>query len=462
MSESGSPAGATRSRAVWIVLLSALAVRALVPLLSAAIVGEPRVFHAPDSAGYMDLAQELAAHGRFERSGAPEVIRTPGYPLLLVPGALTGFMEGVAIALQVMLGGLTTWLVYRISLHLFEHPTSALVSAYLYAFEPLSVVYASKVLTETLFTCLIVGFLHGLLRYLKTTRSAHLIGAAGALVGSVYVRPISYFLPMLVAAGLLLRALRRGPERNRRLAHGALFFALSLTLVGLWQVRNAVQAGYSGFSAISDVNLYYYQGASVLAAVREVPFAKVQEELGYPDDEVYRNAHPELRDRPRGETYRAMGREGLRTLAQHPFTYAKVHVKGMVRTLADPGAIEYLKLFRLYPASGGLLGVAVDQGLLGAVAHLLREQPIAFWSTLALGLVVAAGMGLALASVIRRPVRSNPLALALLLVGAYFLLMCGGPQAEGRFRHPLMPVVCIFAGERLAALIAKWRGRGGG
>ena len=38
-----------------------------------------------------------------------------------------------------------------------------------------------------------------------------------------------------------------------------------MSLIGIWQVRNRIETGYSGFSTVFDKSLYYAQAASVLA-----------------------------------------------------------------------------------------------------------------------------------------------------------------------------------------------------
>ena len=451
------PAGkAKRGRAIWYVLAAALAIRMLVPVLAAAVAADP-VVDPPDTSAYKTLAEVLAGTGRFERGGRAEIIRTPGYPLLLVPGVMLGGVELVTIPLQIVLSCLTVYLVYRVALLLFGDGRAAVLCALLYALEPLSVVYASKLLTETLFTFAIMVFLYCLARYLKGGMLRDLLVSAAALAASVYVRPISYFLPALVAAGLLVRALRRRAEggsgaaplgrgRRRLLAHTAAFLALSTALLAPWQVRNAASTGYGGFSAIADVNLYFYQAASVRAAQRGRPFYEVQAEMGHRDEAAYFRSHPDQREWSRGRRYRHMRLAGAATLFRHPATYLKIHVKGVLRTLLDPGAFEYLKLFGLYPRSGGLLGVVVDRGIVGAMGVLLRERPLVFWSNLALGLVLAGYLLFAAVALFAKGLWRMPGVGAVLLTALYLLISSGGPQALGRFRHPVMPVVCLFAG----------------
>ena len=430
--------------AVGLLVTAALTIRIVLVVGVLASGAGPDAFHAPDTDSYLRDAQELLSTGTFGPPGDPDIVRTPGYPLLLLPGVSAGSPEVVTIVLQILLSGLTVLLVYDLGRLLAGDRRIALLAAGLYAVEPLSILYTSLLLTETLFTFLIVGALDLLVRFQLSSRWRDAVWAAVALAASAYVRPVSYFLPLWLGGLLLVMALRPGPQRKRRLAQVILFGATAMLLVGAWQLRNVAVAGFPGFSAIEDINLYFYNGASVLAAEKGLPYYRVQEQIGYLDRELYLEQHPEQVGWSDAERYRSMGRAGLRILRSHPGEYAFIHLEGVLRTLMDPGAVDYLRLLRLYPVQGGLLGEAVDKGILATVMGLAQKRPLAFWSTAALGILLGAYYLLALVGLVSR--RFFLSATALLLAAAiYFVLISGGPASLSRFRHPVMPIVCLFA-----------------
>jgi len=457
MTAGDPPKRSRRAAAIWIVLAVAFAARATILVLAGIATADPRVHHSPDTKAYVALAEELHASARFQRGGEPEIVRTPGYPLLLLPGIALGKLEATTVALQIVLSCLTVYLVYRICLALFGRTAVALLGAALYALEPLSIIYSSILLTETLFTFTTALFLYCLVGYLKGGGPLGLVVAAVALAASAYVRPVSYFLPLVVGLGLLVRAAFTRPIRRRLFVHAGVFFAVAMGLVAAWQVRNAALTGYGGFSAIADANLYFYQAASVLAADEDSSYYEMQKRMGYRDEEVYLREHPEQANWTRAQRYRHMGRKGREILIRHPMTYAKIHVKGMARALLDPGAFEYLKLFKAYPQSGGLLGVVVDKGVVSAARTLYDEQPRVFWSNLGLGVVLGVYLLFGAISLFFRSVRKHTGAVACALVALYFLVLSGGPHALGRFRHPIMPVICILAAAGMAGLTRRFR-----
>lgn len=440
---------------IWYVLLAAFVVRVLVPLLALIITKDNSVFHSRDTISYIRPAMELLSSGQFASNGIPEIVRTPGHPLFLIPGILLNKTELVTIALQIVLSCLTVYLIFRIALILFDRVELAVLCALMYVIEPLSILYTSKLLTETLFTCLIIFFLYYLLMYIKNRSLNQLLISAIALAASVYVRPISYYLPLFITVVLLIWILTTMPKKSILLIHTCLFFFVSMGLIGLWQIRNKAETGYTGFSAITDINLYFYQGASVIAVRQGVPYYEMQNKMGYRDKEVYFLNHPEQRLWNQSKRYQYMRKEGIRILRNDPFLYSKIHLKGIIRTLLDPGAIEYLKLYKLYPESGGLLGIIVDKGLAKTVITLIKEKPIVFWINLLLGMLLALYFLFGVTALLSKNFIYDMPIITLLCVGIYFLIFSGGPNSLNRFRHPIMPFLCILAGHGLSLLFGK-------
>ena len=149
--------------------------------------------HQNDTADYILPAESLLEDGRFETNTAPEFFRTPGYPILLIPGLVLGHVELVTYGLQLLLSLATIWLVYKIALELLGNPTAALGGALLMAVEPLSILYTSLLLSETLFTFLFVLFLRHLLR-VPAPRFNLRSRLRRLAVGGGHVRPGSYAL----------------------------------------------------------------------------------------------------------------------------------------------------------------------------------------------------------------------------------------------------------------------------
>jgi hypothetical protein len=60
-------------------------------------------FHFRDTIEYLAPARELLSYGTFTVDKIADIIRTPGYPLLLTIGLCVGKVEIVTILLQILL-----------------------------------------------------------------------------------------------------------------------------------------------------------------------------------------------------------------------------------------------------------------------------------------------------------------------------------------------------------------------
>jgi 4-amino-4-deoxy-L-arabinose transferase-like glycosyltransferase len=424
------------------ILVFAVVVRASVVLSAWWITGGVKAFHSLDTEGYVAPARELLTHGTFTVHGQPELIRTPGYPLLLAIGIILGHLEGVTIAIQIVISALTVAGVYVLVDRLVDDNRTALLAAALYSIEPLSILYSAMLLTETFFTGVLVW---GLVLAVVRARGgsvASLMAGSALLAATAYIRPAGYFLPFCVLGILALHALlkhRWSQWRPLLLATGAAALVLAP-----WQLRNRA-LGYAGMSAITAEYMYFYNAAALRAASSGASFAAVQTEMGYGNDSVYLALHPEQRAWSPGERYRFMAAQGSREVTQNIPRYSRIYLAGLARVLFDPGAIDLLKLYGLYPTSGGLLSLIVTAGLINGLTHLLQSHPLAIALLILLGLVLATSYVLAIRGLAGRLHLKDP-AVALLLASAVYLVaIAGGPAGLNRFRHPVMPIICAFA-----------------
>ena len=432
---------------IYFILGFAGFLRAILPIVAYLHSRDTRIFYVPDTGTYVAPAQEIITHHRFFTNGAPEIVRTPGYSFLLIPDLLLNHLPLLTIALQVLLSCFTVYMVYRTAQLLFTSERIAIAAAALYAIEPLSILYTGLIVTETLFTSLVMLWLYFLLRYLVGPTRRDLIFSGIFLAASVYVRPVGYFLPVIIAVGLLAW-IHTGAQRNKQLllVDVAAFLFVSMGLTGLWQVRNGEETGYFGFSALMPIETYFDKAGSVLATQQRISYYEMRERLGFSDERVYFALHPEQKTWSTKQRLEYMDRQSRDILLGSPLTYARIHFEGVARIMLDPGAIDYLRLFGLYPKVGGMLGIVVDAGLPQTIKLLFVKRPLVFWSSV---LMTPLQLLLLLSACLifySRWLLSQPQIIAAMGVAAYFVIVSGGPGAVYRYRHPVMPIVCVFAG----------------
>ena len=436
------------------VLALAFAIRVSVFAVALLCAKDFAVFHLKDTGTYLQPAAELLATGTFSTNGVPEIMRTPGYPLLLAIGLKLGHVEGVTILLQILLSCLTCYLVYSITKQVFEQESAAVCAAFLFSIEPLSVLHSCLLLSDTLFVFFLVAALERLIRACQQGQLRHWLLSGLALAAAVYTRPVGYFLPLGLMFVLLTWAIVK--KERKLLLNTALFCLMTMSLIGFWQVRNTLATGYAGFSTTSEIVLYFYHSGAVKAQQQGVPFYQVVEQLGYYDSDIYFRHHPEQQTWLPAQRYAYLRSEGVKSLLQTPGLYAQIYGRGILVMLLDPGVVEYLKLFQQYRKSDRVLNVMAQQGMMGAAQRVVSENPsLIFWGGL-LGLLLLSFYLFSFIGLSSTTLRTNlPLGL-LLSTCFYFILVSGGIVAVSRFRAPLMPFMSVFAGQGLIVLLA-WR-----
>lgn len=406
-------------------------------------------FHALDTPSYILPALELARDFSFSIDGVPNIYRTPGYSLCLVPGVALGQVELWAVFLHLLWAAATALGVYRLADGLFRRPGAALAAALLYAIDPLSIFHTCQVTSETAFTGLLVWCLERLAAWLRRREDLRPLAAAGLLLAAAtLVRPVSLYLPYALAAFLATACLPRESARGRLLLRLALFVALAAGPVLAWQLRNFLATGYGGVSSVVAVNAYYFQAAAVKARLEGRPMVAARMAMGY-ERELRLTEHPRERTVDQAEHFRDLQRQAGEILRAHWPLYLKIHFAGLLKVLTNPGASGYLVIYNRYAEVEAVAGVYPEGGALQAAREFRRMRPAFLLSNLALGLLLVS-LYLAALRGVARSWREWSAGLSLLvLVAAYFTAVSGGANAVSRFRHPIMPILCVFAGAGL-------------
>jgi 4-amino-4-deoxy-L-arabinose transferase-like glycosyltransferase len=433
---------------LWYVILAALIIRAFIPLYAEVVSDDPDVFYEIYSYQYLEPAQNLIKSGQFTTNTAPEIYRPPGYSILLIPGILLNHVPLVTIVIQLLLSCLTVYLVFEIAIILFGRAEIAILCAAIYATDPLSVIFSSLIMPETFSTFALTLFLLFLFRYLHEESVFQLCLAAIALATTVYIQAIAYFLPAWIASFLAFSAMHK--RSGSRVLHALIFLVISMSLIGIWQIRNRVETGYSGFSTVFDRSLYYAQAASVMAKLEGK--SDFRESWNLMDRKV--NEHS-ARFR---ERFEYMRQEGTRLTLAHPWTYAKIHIRGIMRTLFGAEAHTYIRLFKLFQGTEDDWQELITGDLLDTIGHNSNNLTHAAILTIAgLGLIVMLVYLFASVALFSKKLPYTIPVVCSLWVVAYWLVITGGPHGYGRYRHAVMPIICVFAGYGLHLILTRFR-----
>jgi len=453
-----APAGSLRdgvrgTRRLAAPVSAAVALR--VALLAATLVRTGTgIITSGDTASYLEPGRNLLLHGRFLTGVLPEIDRTPGYALFLAVVSLPGV--AAAALVQVILSAFTVVLVWRLARAVFDDDRIPLTAAWLFAFEPVSIIYSVRLMPETFYLALLLLSLERMVVFLRG-RCLRTLAASGLwLAAATFVRPVSYYLPVALALGLFAMMMRLPGLRWK--APAVLLLSV-VPWLAVWQVRNLLETGYGGFSSIVVRNLYFYQAAEVAARVEHRFFSDVQSALGYPDEQAYFARHPEQTDWSQARRVAFMGSEAHRILAAHPGTVLKVQLEGSAVVAFTPCAADLLRLLGAYPKDGPRR--VVNEGPLRSAIRIAQVHP---WEAALMAALELALLGyylLAARGALSRSARREVLWL-LIGVSLYFLAVSGGAQAVGRFRLPVMPAVWVFAAAGLRRNSGLGRGSASG
>jgi 4-amino-4-deoxy-L-arabinose transferase-like glycosyltransferase len=208
-------------------------------LLRIAILWNTRELGTPimDEQQYSQIARNIVAGNGFGWSaGEPTSIRPPLYPALLA-GTWSIFgrdsLQAIRI-IQICLSFATAGLVYFIGASVFNRRAGLVAAAVCWLY-PSFVFYDYLILTETLFTFLLVAFVACAIRLVQSPHPVVAIACGLSLGLAALTRSVLWPLPLLLCPMLVLLV---HVSAIRRIALAALVLVGYALVIGPWAVRN--------------------------------------------------------------------------------------------------------------------------------------------------------------------------------------------------------------------------------
>lgn len=415
LTPAGAPSGKSAALAPLLPALLALALGLIYCYFSN---GD---FFYPDSATYLAPARSLLeGQGFADARGLPETIRTPGYPLFLLPFlALSLPGSVVAVAQHLLRAGLVFFFFTTVRRRLGAPLAS--IAALLLAADLPSIHYANKMLSETLFTALLFLLYLLAIELAEAPRWNLLVGAALLAGALVMVRPVAIAYSVVLAAMLFRRI-------GKRMTLALLI--LSSIIPFVWAFRNWRQTGVATVSSVAGTNMLMFRAAGALAILEDGDFHR---DLLRQQNDLKAEADGDIEDalgiEDAGELPHAVlashySRIARRIVLEHPVASALLTIRGLLVLCFDSDWESAMITSRLH---NSIVRIAFDA--FGAMTFLLMAIGIAaLWNRdRIVGLLTAATIG-------------------------YFLCMAAGAEAEARFRVPVMPQYLIAAAAGISAI----------
>ena len=374
----------------------------------------------PDSILYVALARGMVHGCGFApyngSCGAPEVLRTPGYPLFLIP-FLSNFRW--AIVAQALIGALVCLFVAGFAARRYGR-LAGIVAATLVAVDVPMMLVGKELMAEPLFQAFAIAAV------LASLEGRGIM--AGAMVAlSALVRPVGLVLiPVVVLAALLRRGWRAA----------AAAFGISLLIVGGWAVRNYRETGNLTLSVEGGYNLYSFTAPSVIARHDRSTLGAAEDSLQRELDSAVAAEHLAARagaeakpgvwgsaDAPAVSSF--MFWRAVSIIVKHPIDTAIVTLDGFIQLAFRPYQLE--------------------TGWHGFVRSLAVFRFIRFVSTTVQGLIIAI-LWIGVARAFWKEPRDTER--WLLFLSAALLLLAASPFGVGvneRYRSPAIPFLALLA-----------------
>jgi Glycosyltransferase family 87 len=292
-----------------------------------------------DSYLYLALARGLRAGCGFApyvvTCGAPELMRTPGYPVFLVP-----FLAHLRLAIltQAALGALVCFIVARFAGRR-AGPIAGILAAAIVAVDVPTILNSKELITEALFQAVLTPAIFAALE-------GNPFLAGGMLGMAAMIRPVAEVIVPLVAMPFVVK-------RNWRGAVAAI--SVPILIICAWAIRNDRVADVFTLTVEGPMNLYMYTAPAVVARHDRVPLEDVQQSFAR-DAVAAAPAQPTTRDAQFGQLYGShpaisaleadpalssfMLSKSVAIILAHPIDFAINTLEGFVRLALAPYQLQ--------------------------------------------------------------------------------------------------------------------------
>ena len=400
--------------------------------------------HSADTYGYDLLAVNLIEGNGFSIHQNPPFLpdtnRTPIYPFFLAfIYWLFGYKPYIVLCLQSIIGAFTCVLVLLLERQIFGE-RSACISGWILAFYPLSIVYNNSLLTESLFTFLLVISVLYFARLLEFPQLSYAC-LCGLLLGlATLCRPAGIFvIYLLVAFLIILKFIHVIQIKWQRLLLISVCLCVGFTVVIFpWILRNQSITGVWQISSI--------HGSSA-AWILPVAYTRALRTGRLPSEEfvALTKEYMEIADRSgffSPERRRFWSQSIREILDAHP-PYWQLQTWGMILTSFSPQTYY----------TGSLLGIE-------GIVHINMRKNFAtagLWKTLVLFYEKKSTRELIYSSIficfslflyflVLRCLfeyYKSPVVVVLFLL-IFFLLLTPSPSGDARYRIPAMPFIMVL------------------
>lgn len=248
-------------------------------------LGEPSF---PDARKYDQFALSLISSNSYNQ----KIAVMPGYSFFLA-GIYSMFGHSFKIVriIQALMGGGICWLIYVLAKRVYDKRIG-LVALCISVIYPTLIFYSGEIVTEYLFTFLMVLFIYSFLKFIKDFSIKWTIMCGMVLGLSLLTRPVLVFFPAIIVFWVLSIRKLGLLETTYKLS---IMFLLTSLLLTPWVIRNyRIFNAFVPFNTSGGHDFYvsnYPKGDGTASILNEDVIKFIQETNDAYPDEIERNRY---------------------------------------------------------------------------------------------------------------------------------------------------------------------------
>ncbi len=399
-------------------------------------------FYLFDSYRYLALGENLFESGFYTEKMTDPVFEsifiTPGAPVIFYFLKSIGGIPAI-IFFQIICQSLTCYLMMKIIPLIFPNCPGKVVrmTGIAFAIDIPTIVLGNVVMTETVFTTLLFAFVYFFVKSIKENSIRSLIFASLLLGVSALFRPITLYFPILLFIASLFIFRPFNTEFFKKIS--SLFIPFYF-IIGLWMFSNHRMHQHFFFSYQGEFNLGYYQAADIYSEKYQMNLMDARAKFHYEVQESFDTS--EYAEIDQVIFYSAFGKKAREVIMENPIPFFKNAVKANFYLFFRP-VRDYLKIAlgsdELFHSRSKTNSVSIHiltgwQVLMNILVFLLLPFGFIQLYKNNKGLFYFFGSFI-----------------------IYFMLVCSGPEIDGRFRVPIVPVLLILSASGVLFFMEKFK-----
>ncbi|MFB6226512.1 MAG: ArnT family glycosyltransferase [Candidatus Paceibacteria bacterium] len=384
-----------------------------------------------DSKEYINLALDILKNREYYIDNYWS--RPPGYPIVL--SIVFWFFEGkniIAASIFNILFSFFTVLLLYLLVKKLSNNRIALFSSLLLTLSPMFIFYSNTVMTEAIFTTLLIFGLYFYTEYFFLNGKKYYVALSATILGlSVYLKPTALYIVFPLALPLFL--IYKG-SLYYFFKKYSVFILVFLSIVSPMFIYNYMKSGVITFSTMQGANLYYQTAHKVMQDNMSISSEKSMEMLN--SNLNLKNTDSKLKKNS------IRGNKAARILLENPLTYLKLVTMNSIQILLHPGKAQLGKVIlknRSHPSVVSTLMGKSDFRL------ILLTWSVVFYLSICMALFIFGSFFL-----YKRGRYKLLLLLSLLIL--YFVFLGAHVDDTPRFRVPVLPLIAIISGYGLYEL----------